>query len=238
MEYIVETKKLTKRYKQVTAVENVNLNVKKGEIYGLLGRNGAGKTTILKMILGFTNADEGEVVVFGKPMRGNEKEHLQKIGAIIETPGFYPNLTATENLRILARIRGGLKDSDIEESLKRVGLPFKDRKLYAEFSLGMKQRLGIAAAIMHDPELLILDEPINGLDPIGIAEMRSFIKELVHTSGKTIILSSHILSEIELMADTVGIIHQGKLLEESSINQCKGSLEEYFKRITGGEGIA
>ena len=238
MEYIIETKKLTKRYKQVAAVDNVNLNVKKGEIYGLLGRNGAGKTTILKMILGFTNADEGEVLVFGKPMRGNEKELLHRIGAIIETPGFYPNLTATENLKIIARIRGGLKDSDIEESLNRVGLPFKDRKLYAEYSLGMKQRLGIAAAIMHDPELLILDEPINGLDPIGIAEMRSFIKELVHTSGKTVILSSHILSEIELIADTVGIIHQGKLLEERSINQCNGSLEEYFKRITGGEGIA
>lgn len=238
MEYIIETKGLSKRYKEVTAVENVNLNVKKGEIYGLLGRNGAGKTTILKMLLGLTSADEGEVLVFGKAMRGNEKELLRRIGAIIETPGFYPNLTATENLKILARIRGGLKEKDIEESLETVGLPYKDKKLYLEYSLGMKQRLGIAAAIMHNPELLILDEPINGLDPIGITEMRSFLKELVHTSGKTVVISSHILSEMELLADTVGIIHNGKLLAENSINQCNGSLENYFKTITGGEGIA
>ena len=140
---------------------------------------------------------------------------------MIETPGFYPNLTATENLEILASLRGVIHKDAVKRSLEQVGLSYKDRKLYAEYSLGMKQRVGIAAAIIHDPELLILDEPVNGLDPIGVAEMRDFLKRLTGEYGKTILISSHILSEIDLMADQIGIIHAGLLLEERNYRELK-----------------
>lgn len=159
--------------------------------------------------------------MFGKPFEGNKKEFLGRIGVMIETPGFYPNLTATENLEILADLRGYIKRDAIKESLGKVGLPYKDKKLFSEFSLGMKQRLGIAAAIIHDPEVLILDEPVNGLDPIGVMETRNFIRELSQNYGKTILLSSHILSEIELLADRIGIIDKGILLEESPFEELK-----------------
>lgn len=228
MDYVIESNDLTKSYGNTTVVDRVNIHVKKGEIYGLLGRNGAGKTTIMKMIVGLTDIDGGSVSVFGKQMKGNEKELLSRIGALIETPGFYPNLTAFENLNILARLRGVVKKNAVEDSLEVVGLAQNDKKKYSEFSIGMKQRLGIAAAIMHSPELLILDEPINGLDPIGISEMRKFLKELSDVSGKTIVLSSHILSEIELLADTVGIVHKGRLLEESSLAKLQKKNEKYF----------
>ena len=150
-------------------------------------------------------------------MQGNEKKLLPRIGSLIESPGFYPNLTATENLRIFATLRGVPNRHAIKDALDLVGLPYKDKKLFSQYSLGMKQRLAIALAVMHDPELLILDEPINGLDPIGIAEVRSFIRELCDARGKTILISSHILSEISLLADDVGIIDHGTLLEEESL---------------------
>ena len=261
--YIIETKNLTKQYGSQKSVADLNIHVKRGRIYGLLGRNGAGKTTTMKMLLGLTKPTSGEVKIWGKSLQGNEKKLLPRIGSLIESPGFYPNLTATENLRI-------------------------------------------ALAVMHDPELLILDEPINGLDPIGIAEVRSFIRELCDARGKTILISSHILSEISLLADDIGIIDHGALLEEESLAEleaksskhirftvsdtaqaarllertfhennfsiqddhnlrlrnldlpvgkivtafvenglevseahtCEESLEDYFKRVTGGEGIA
>lgn len=305
-ELVIETKKLTKVYGNQTAVNSVDLHVKKGRIYGLLGRNGAGKTTIMKMILGLTPITSGEVDVFGKNTKGREKHVYPRIGAIIETPGFYPNLTGTENLEIFARLRGTAAPNAVKNALEIVGLPYKDKKLFSKYSLGMKQRLGIANAILHDPELLILDEPTNGLDPIGIAEMRNFIKHLSIEHGKTILISSHILSEISLLADDIGIIDHGVLLEESSMKElekknskyillqvsdvpkasmilerqfhlrdysvydeqtlrlyntsldmaainkalvmqdvsvissqlCNDTLEDYFKRITGGEGIA
>ena len=289
-----------------TAVNSVNLHVKKGRIYGLLGRNGAGKTTIMKMILGLTPITSGEVDVFGQNIKGKEKRIYPRIGAIIETPGFYPNLTGTENLEIFAKLRGTAAPNAVKTALEIVGLPYKDKKLFSKYSLGMKQRLGIANAILHDPELLILDEPTNGLDPIGIAEVRNFIKDLSEERGKTILISSHILSEIELLADDIGIIDHGVLLEESSMEElqkrnsryillqvsdipkavtllerqfaiqdysveddhtlrlydtsldmaavnkalmlqdvsvissslCNDTLEDYFKKITGGEGIA
>ncbi len=165
---VIETKKLTKIYGEQTAVNSVNLHVKPGRIYGLLGRNGAGKTTIMKMILGLTPITSGEVDVFGQNIKGHEKRIYPRIGAIIETPGFYPNLTGTENLEIFAKLRGTPQPNAVKNALEVVGLPYKDRKLFSKYSLGMKQRLGIANAILHDPELLILDEPTNGLDPIGI----------------------------------------------------------------------
>jgi ABC transporter. len=216
-EIIIETRQLTKAYGDQTAVNNVNLHAKKGRIYGLLGRNGAGKTTIMKMLLGLTSITFGEAYIFGQNIKGNEKRIYPRIGAIIETPGFYPNLTGTENLEIFAKLRGTTKPDAVKKALEIVGLPYKDKKVFGKYSLGMKQRLGIANAILHDPELLILDEPTNGLDPIGIAEVRNFIRNLCVEHGKTILISSHILSEISLLADDIGIIHNGVLLEECSM---------------------
>lgn len=305
-EYVIETKNLTKQYGTQKSVANLNIHVRKGRIYGLLGRNGAGKTTAMKMLLGLTQPTIGEVLIWEKPLRENERKILPRIGSLIEAPGFYPNLTATENLCIFANLRGVPNPHAIKDALDLVSLPYKDKKLFSQYSLGMKQRLAIALAIMHDPELLILDEPINGLDPIGIAEMRSFIRQLCDEKEKTILISSHILSEISLLADDIGIIDKGVLLEEESLAEleeknrkyihftvsdtaqaarileqifgekqfsvqddhnirlynldlsvtkivnvfvenglevseaytCEDSLEDYFKRITGGEGIA
>lgn len=214
---IIETKGLTKRYGDQVSVSNLDLHVQKGRIYGLLGRNGAGKTTTMKMLLGLTAPTSGTVSIFGRPLKGNEKRALPRIGSLIESPGFYPNLTGTENLQIFARLRGLKSPNYIKGALELVNLPYRDKKRYAQYSLGMKQRLAIALAVMHDPELLILDEPINGLDPIGIAEVRDFIRALCDERGKTILISSHILSEIALLADDIGIIDHGVLLEEESL---------------------
>lgn len=225
---IIETRQLTKIYGEQTVVNKVDLHVQKGRIYGLLGRNGAGKTTIMKMILGLTSVTSGEVDVFGRNIKGNEKRIYPRIGAIIETPGFYPNLTGTENLEIFAKLRGTSKPNAVKESLEVVGLPYKDKKVFGKYSLGMKQRLGIANAILHDPELLILDEPTNGLDPIGIAEVRNFIKDLCMEREKTVLISSHILSEISLLADDIGIIHNGILLEENSLAELQKKNSKYI----------
>lgn len=227
-EYIIETKNLTKQYGDQKSVDNLNIHVKKGRIYGLLGRNGAGKTTTMKMLLNLTEPTNGKVLIFGKDIRKNEKEILQKIGCLIEAPGFYPNLTGSENLSIFAKLRGISNNSAIKTSLDLVGLPYRDKKLFSKYSLGMKQRLAIALAIMHDPELLILDEPINGLDPIGIAEIRSFIRKLCDEQGKTILISSHILSEISLLADDIGIIDNGKLIEEEDLNELEKRNSKYI----------
>ena len=227
-DFVIETKQLTKIYGEQTAVSKVNLHVKKGRIYGLLGRNGAGKTTIMKMVLGLTSITSGEVDVFCKNIKGREKRVYPRIGAIIETPGFYPNLTGTENLEIFAKLRGTAAPHAVKNALEIVGLPYKDKKLFSKYSLGMKQRLGIANAILHDPELLILDEPTNGLDPIGIAEVRDFIKELSAAQGKTILISSHILSEISLLADDIGIIDNGVLLEESGMRELEEKNRKYI----------
>lgn len=227
-ETVIKTEQLTKRYGKHTVVNKVNLHVKKGRIYGLLGRNGAGKTTIMKMILGLTPITYGNAKVFGKNIIGNEKKIYPRIGAIIETPGFYPNLTGTENLEIFARLRGTASPNAVKNALEIVGLPYKDKKTFSKYSLGMKQRLGIANAILHDPELLILDEPTNGLDPIGIAEVRDFIKKLSVEHGKTVLISSHILSEISLLADDIGIIDKGVLLEESSMIELEKRNSKYI----------
>lgn len=223
---VIATKHLTKAYGRQKVVSEVDLHVKKGRIYGLLGRNGAGKTTIMKMILGLTSISSGEAEVFGQNIQGRGKQLYPRIGAMIEAPGFYPNLTGTENLEIFARLRGLTDRSEVKNALEVVGLPYRDKKLFGKYSVGMKQRLGIANAILHDPELLILDEPTNGLDPIGIAEVRGFLKELSTTRGKTILISSHILSEIALLADDIGIIDRGVLLEESGM----GDLEQKNRR--------
>lgn len=225
---VIETKNLTKKYSDQVVVNNVNLHIEHGKIYGLLGRNGAGKTTIMKMILGLTSVTSGEITVFGQKLKGNEKNIYHRIGAIIETPGFYPNLTGTENLKIFAKLRGMTRKDGVKHALDVVGLPYNDKKLFLKYSLGMKQRLGIANAIMHEPELLILDEPTNGLDPIGIAEVRKFIKNLCQEKGITLLISSHILTEIEQLADTIGIIHNGILLEENSYKDLQKKNRKYI----------
>ena len=226
--YAIETRHLTKRYGEQVAVNDVCLHVPKGHIYGLLGRNGAGKTSIMKLILQLMPATSGETLLFGEQVKRRERGVFQRIGAIIETPGFYPNLTGTENLEIFAKLRGTIRPDAVEYALQVVGLPYKDKKLFGEYSLGMKQRLGIANAIMHDPELLILDEPTNGLDPIGIAEVRAFIRSLSEKEGKTILVSSHILSEISMLADDIGILDHGVLLEEETMEELKKKNQKYI----------
>lgn len=183
MNYVMETQNLTKKYQNVTVVDHVNLHIPKGKIYGLLGRNGAGKTTIMKMMLQLVSPTDGKIIMFGKDYREQVKDTYQKIGSIIETPGFYTNLTGQENLEILARLRRNVSKESVLHALEIVGLDKEKKKQFSDYSLGMKQRLGIAAAIMHQPQLLILDEPINGLDPIGISEIRQFLYELSRTKG-------------------------------------------------------
>ena len=236
-DFVIETKNLTKVYGEQKSVDSLNLHVRKGRIYGLLGRNGAGKTTTMKMLLGLTKPTDGEIKIYSKDIRGNEKKIYPRIGNLIESPGFYPNLTGTENLKIFARLRGTPNRDAVKNALEVVGLPYNDKKLYSEYSLGMKQRLGIANAIMHEPELLILDEPINGLDPIGIAEVREFIKRLSAEQGKTILISSHILSEMALLADDIGIIDHGVLLEEESLEELekKNSMCVHFTVSSASE---
>lgn len=211
---------LIKEYAGIKVVDGVSFSVNKGEIYGLLGRNGAGKTTIMKILLGLANPTSGKVSILGKDMSVNsEKKVLKKVGCIIENPGFYSNLTGTENLEIFAKLRGLDQDS-VKKALELVNLPNKDKKLFSKYSLGMKQRLAIANAIMHNPEILVLDEPINGLDPIGIAEVRELLKKLKE-SGSSILISSHILSELENVADRISIIDFGKMIEEINMKEWK-----------------
>jgi len=224
----IETHDLTKRYGSQTVVDEVNIHVKQGEIYGLLGRNGAGKSTIMKMILGLTNITHGEITIWGDELNKHPKILYSRIGSLIETPGFYPNLTGTENLLLFSKLRGTISKNAEKKALETVGLSYKDSKTFAKYSLGMKQRLAIANAIIHDPEMLILDEPINGLDPIGIAEMRELLKRLSTEQGKTILISSHILSEISMLANNVGIIHNGVLLAEKSQSELEKQNKKYI----------
>ena len=216
--------------------------MQKGRIYGLLGRNGAGKTTTMKMLLGLTAPTSGTVSIFGRPLKGNEKRILPRIGSLIESPGFYPNLTGTENLQIFARLRGLKSPNYIKGALELVNLPYRDKKRYAQYSLGMKQRLAIALAVMHDPELLILDEPINGLTPSASPRCGISSGRCVTSEGKTILISSHILSEIALLADDIGIIDHGVLLEEESLAELERKNRKVlrFTRVqrTGGRPAA
>ena len=223
-DYVIETRNLSKRYSKDTVVNSIDMRVEKGKIYGLLGKNGAGKTTTMCMLLNLISSSSGEIFLFGKDPGKYSSEVYPKIGSIIETPGFYENLTAYENLKVISKLRGKYNPSNINTVLEIVNLENAKSKKFKDFSLGMKQRLGIAAAIMHSPELLILDEPINGLDPVGIKEIRTLLKRLTHEFGITILISSHILSEIEIIADVIGFMDEGVLIEEIS-------KEDLFKRL-------
>lgn len=229
MKYIIETKNLMKTYGTSTVVDNVNIHVPKGKIYGLLGRNGAGKTTIMSMLLKLTTPTDGNIRLFDKDYKENSKEIYPRIGSIIETPGFYENLTGKENLEILARLRGLYKKNRVQTALQTVGLEQEVHKTFGQYSLGMKQRLGIAAAVMHEPELLILDEPINGLDPVGIAVVREYLKKLCCERGITILISSHILGEMEQLSDIIGVMNEGRLIEEVTIDQLHKRCRQYIE---------
>lgn len=226
---ILETIELTKQYGMQFAVSDLNIHVKKGEVYGLLGRNGAGKTTTMRMAMGLMHPTKGEVMLFGEKMTVPTKQIFNRIGALIETPAFYENLTARDNLRIIADLRGTQSKDSIDKALILVNLENEKSKKVKQFSLGMKQRLGIAMALMHEPEFIILDEPTNGLDPVGIQQIRALIKKLSVEKGTTVLISSHILSEIEQMADTIGIIDHGRLIEELSMNEVKRRNRHYVK---------
>lgn len=229
VDYVIETNGLSKIYSKNKVVNSVDMHVEKGKIYGLLGKNGAGKTTTMCMLLNLTYPSSGEIYLFGKNPRKNPDETYSKIGSIIETPGFYENLTAYENLKIISKIRGNFDSYTIGSVLEMVNLEDAKSKKYKDFSLGMKQRLGIAAAIMHSPELLILDEPINGLDPFGIKEIRTLLKRLSHEFGITILISSHILSEIENIADVIGFMDRGVLIDEISKEELYSRLNKFVE---------
>lgn len=229
MEYVLRTRRLTKKYRGRAVVRDVHMTVRPGEIYGFLGPNGAGKTTTLRMILGLIRPSSGEVELFGEKLTPGNYRLLERIGSIIEFPGFYPNLTAAENLEIHRRLMGMGNRDCIDEALDVVGLSGARNRKVKTFSLGMKQRLGIARALMHHPELLILDEPTNGLDPAGIKEVRQLLLDLAQNRRITVLISSHILSEVQQMATKIGIIHQGRLLEEIDYDTLQKKNRHYIE---------
>ncbi|MGN7381858.1 ABC transporter ATP-binding protein [Paenibacillus sp. SAFN-117] len=238
MTAVIKTIRLTKAYGDQIAVDNLQMNVNQGQIYGFLGQNGAGKTTTIRMLLGLIKPTQGQIEIFGENLLEKQRDILKRIGSIVEFSGFYENLTARENLLIHAKLKGVHKKNAVEEALEIAGLQAETKKRVGQFSLGMKQRLGIARAILHHPELLILDEPTNGLDPIGIKEIRRLIKSLAEERKITILISSHILTEVEQLADHIGIIHQGKLLEEISFNELRKRNRKYLEFQVSDESKA
>ena len=224
--FLLQTKNLTKYFKNQKVINNVSLNIRESTIYGLLGLNGAGKSTVLKMIIGMINPTNGKILFQDRDIKQSD---LLKIGAMIETPAIYGNLTAYENLKIHTLLLS-IDEKKINEVLEIVGISKTGKKLASKFSLGMKQRLGIAIALINNPKLLILDEPTNGLDPMGIIEFRNLIK-LLSKQGATVIISSHILSEISQIADDIGIINNGTLAYEKENNINENNLEHIFTNI-------
>jgi ABC-2 type transport system ATP-binding protein len=218
-EPIVVSDELTKRYGRHSVVDAVSLTVRRGEIYGFLGPNGAGKTTTLRMLVGLIRPTRGSArVLDGRP---GDPSVLRRVGALIEGPGFYPYLSGRDNLRVLARYNR-LSDADVEQALDQVDLTARGGDPYKSYSLGMKQRLGVAAALLGEPDLLILDEPTNGLDPNGMADMRDLIRKLA-AQGRTVLLSSHLLGEVQQLCDRVGVIAGGRLLVESTVAELRGA---------------
>ena len=228
MDYIITTEQLTKKYKNFISVNKVSMHIQKGSIYGFLGPNGAGKSTTMKMLLGLTSPTSGRFTVDGGHFPDDRIRILKKVGSFIESPSFYANLTGRENLDIIRRILG-LPENAVNDALELVGLAEFGNRLAKKYSLGMKQRLGLAGALLGRPPILILDEPTNGLDPSGIHEIRNLIKSLPSLYDCTVLISSHMLSEIELMADDIGILNHGRLLFEGSLDKLrKNAVQEGF----------
>lgn len=239
-ELILKTVDLSKKFKDKSVVNNVNIKVNKGDIYGFLGPNGAGKTTTLKLMLGFISPTNGDVFIYDNSIKKNRKKVINRVGAMIESPRFHDSLSGRRNLQVIAELYGEKAKNRIDEVLEIVEMTEAADKKVKQYSLGMKQRLGIARAFLNDPEIILLDEPTNGLDPYGMKSIRELIVKLVEKYNKTFIISTHILSEVELMCNKVGIIHNGSLIKEVDMKVLKEeksddvSLEDYFISLTEG----
>jgi ABC-2 type transport system ATP-binding protein len=244
---LIQTRGLTKRYgKGITAVDNLNLTVRRGEVHGFLGPNGAGKTTTLRMLLGLIEATSGTATVLDE--KPGAPSGLSRVGALVESPAFYPYLSGRDNIIGMARLAGVESGDRVEEALKQVELQERANDKFKKYSLGMKQRLGVAAALLKDPELLILDEPTNGLDPKGMAEMRDLIRSLGQ-GERTVLLSSHLMGEVEQICDRVGVIRQGQLVAEGTVADLRGrggllikaepveKAAEVARNVSGVEGV-
>ncbi|WP_339162497.1 ABC transporter ATP-binding protein [Siminovitchia sp. FSL H7-0308] len=231
MKNIIETQQLTKQFKLESVINQVSMNIKEGEIYGFLGPNGAGKTTLMKMLLNLVKPTSGKIFIQNQPIIPTSYEYLKNIGSLIEYPIFYEELTAQENLQMHCAYMGYKDQSHIKKVLDIVGLQQIEKKKVKKFSLGMRQRLAIGRAIVTKPKMLILDEPINGLDPIGIKEVRELLVTLNQQYGMTILISSHIVSEIESIADTIGVLHQGELMEEISMHSLRDQQQSTIEMV-------
>ena len=218
-EPVAEAVKLGKRYGERWAVRELELTVPRGLVYGLLGPNGAGKSTTIRCLLGLARVSAGEVRLFGRPLQRERLELLRRVGFMVEGPAFYPYLSGARNLKLMGDLSGGVSWEQVQAALERVGLGGRGADLYRGYSTGMRQRLGIAAAIQHHPELVILDEPLNGLDPPAILHVRQLIQELAHQEGRTVLISSHLLHEVELSCDRVAILRQGKVVTEGEVKE-------------------
>lgn len=246
MQTVLLTDNLTKRYGNTAAVDRIRLRIEEGEVYGFLGPNGAGKTTTLKMLVGLIQPTEGTFTVFGRTFAQHRRWILSQTGALIESPSYYGHLTGRENLRIIQRLRG-LPERNVSEALRVVRLEKHQHKRVDQYSLGMKQRLGLAMALIAFPKLLILDEPTNGLDPAGIEEIRELIRSLPRQYGMTVLVSSHLLSEVEQIATSVGIIRDGRLVFQGSLDSLKAKSDPAIavkttdnlaaERVLDGQGL-
>lgn len=228
-DFVLRTKNVSKVYKNHKALDKVNLTVKKGDIYGFIGQNGAGKSTLLRLVTGLSFPTDGQIEIFGQNSNNHLNQAQKRIGAIIENPALFPEMTARQNLEVQRCQKGIPGKSCIDEALELVELKNTGKKKVKNFSLGMKQRLGLAMSILSDPEFLILDEPTNGLDPIGIVELRDLIKKLNVEKGLTVLISSHILSELYQLATRYGIIHNGQLIEELTLEELDMKCQQHLK---------
>lgn len=237
MSDIIRVQHLSKQFDEIKAVDDLSFTVKQGCVHGFLGQNGAGKSTTIRMLLTLIRPTEGEIEIFGLPLSRNRRQILRRIGAVIEKPDLYKYLSAYDNIRLFARLSGIKPErSRLMDQLDRVGLSARAHSKVHTFSQGMKQRLGLAIALVHNPDLVILDEPVNGLDPQGIADIRNLILHLSREEGKTIFVSSHLLSEMEMIADNMLIIDKGRKVVEGPVQELltpeKRSLEDYFLSLT------
>ncbi len=234
---ILEIKNVTKYFGRKKVIDDISLEVKEGEIYGFLGPNGAGKTTTIKMILGLLYIDQGEIIISGYNIKKQFEKAMESIGGIVENPDMYDYMSGRDNLKLYARIRG-VKKERIEEVLKLVGMQHVAKQKVKKYSLGMKQRIGLALTMLHKPKILILDEPTNGLDPAGIKELRDILKKIAHEENVAVLVSSHILGEMQMLCDKVAVISDGKIskkdIDINSIKEEGKTLEDIFFGITEG----